>query len=76
MLADEHPEIGALSPQSRGGTSVSILLYVEDADNLTNKRPSRKAESRAAQVPAPPAAAFFMRRMVMQQKGQHAMARA
>ena len=37
MLADEHPEIGALSPQSRGGTSVSILLYVEDADKLTEQ---------------------------------------
>jgi PhnB protein len=37
MLADEHPEMGALSPQSRGGTSVSILLYVEDADKLTEQ---------------------------------------
>jgi len=37
MLADEHPEIGALSPQSRGGTSGSILLYVEDADKLTEQ---------------------------------------
>jgi PhnB protein len=34
MLADEHPEVGALSPKSLGGTAVSILLYVEDVDRL------------------------------------------
>ncbi len=32
MLADEFPEMGAVSPQSLGGAGVSILLYVEDAD--------------------------------------------
>jgi PhnB protein len=32
MLADEHPEIGALSPQSIGGSPVTIHLYVEDVD--------------------------------------------
>src|SRR5260221_9542540 len=32
MLADEHPEMGASSPQSLGGSPVSILLYVEDVD--------------------------------------------
>jgi PhnB protein len=32
MLADEFPEMGARSPQSIGGTPVSILLYVEDVD--------------------------------------------
>jgi PhnB protein len=32
MLADEFPEMGARSPQSLGGSSVSILLYVEDVD--------------------------------------------
>src|SRR6267143_2906809 len=30
MLADESPEIDARSPQSFGGSPVSILLYVED----------------------------------------------
>src|SRR6266404_8321934 len=30
MLADEFPEMGARSPQSLGGSPVSILLYVED----------------------------------------------
>jgi PhnB protein len=32
MLADEHPEIGALSPKTIGGSPVSIHLYVEDVD--------------------------------------------
>ena len=37
MLADEHPEAGAKSPQSLGGAAVSILLYVEDADAVTEQ---------------------------------------
>lgn len=37
MLADEHPEIGAMSPQSLGGTPISMLLYVEDSDAVTNR---------------------------------------
>lgn len=32
MLADEFPDMGFRSPQSLGGTPVSILLYVEDVD--------------------------------------------
>ncbi len=32
MLADEHPEMDARSPQSIGGTPVSIHLYVADVD--------------------------------------------
>jgi PhnB protein len=32
MLAEEHPEIGALSPKTVGGSPVSIHLYVEDVD--------------------------------------------
>lgn len=34
MLADEDPAMGARSPESFGGSPVSILLYVEDADAL------------------------------------------
>ena len=34
MIADEFPEMGARSPQSLGGSSVSIFLYVEDVDAL------------------------------------------
>jgi PhnB protein len=32
MMADEHPQMGANSPQALGGVSSSILLYVEDVD--------------------------------------------
>jgi PhnB protein len=32
MLADEHPEFGALSPASVGGTPVRLHLAVDDAD--------------------------------------------
>jgi len=36
MLADEHPEIGAYSPQHYGGSPVSVLVYVENADETVN----------------------------------------
>lgn len=32
MLADEHPEMDFLGPQTRGGTTVSLLIYTPDAD--------------------------------------------
>jgi PhnB protein len=32
MLADEHPEIGALGPETIGGSPVGLHLYVEDVD--------------------------------------------
>jgi PhnB protein len=34
MIADEHLDMDFLGPQSRGGTTVSLLLYVEDADTI------------------------------------------
>ena len=34
MLADENPEMEALSPQTIGGTPFSIMLYVEDVDAM------------------------------------------
>lgn len=37
MLADEHPDMGALSPERLGGTPVSLLLYVDDADAVVKK---------------------------------------
>jgi PhnB protein len=33
MLADEFPEMGARSPESLGGSPVSMLIYVEDVDS-------------------------------------------
>lgn len=32
MLADEHPEMDFLGPTARGGTPVTVHLYVDDAD--------------------------------------------
>jgi PhnB protein len=32
MLADEFPDMDARGPKAMGGTSVSLLVYVEDAD--------------------------------------------
>jgi PhnB protein len=32
MLADEHPEMGAVGPRTVGGTPVSLHVYVEDVD--------------------------------------------
>jgi PhnB protein len=37
MLADEHPEIQALSPKTVGGSPVSINLYVEDVDRAVER---------------------------------------
>jgi len=37
MLADEHPDFGALSPESIGGSPVSFLVYVEDVDAFSAK---------------------------------------
>ena len=34
MLADEAPEMDALSPSTVGGTPVSLHVYVEDADDV------------------------------------------
>lgn len=37
MLADEHPEMNARSPESFGGSPVMIHLYVEDVDAVFNQ---------------------------------------
>jgi PhnB protein len=45
MLADEHPEIGFLSPRTLGGSPVMIHIYVEDVDAL-----AAQAEAAGAKV--------------------------
>ncbi len=37
MLGDEHPEMGAKSPEAYGGSPVSVLLYVPDVDAMTRQ---------------------------------------
>lgn len=37
MLADEFPDMNARSPESYGGSPVSILLYVNDVDRTVER---------------------------------------
>jgi PhnB protein len=37
MISDEHPEAGALSPKSYGGSPVRTFLYVKDVDSFVGK---------------------------------------
>ncbi|MGH9682691.1 MAG: VOC family protein [Candidatus Acidiferrales bacterium] len=54
MLADEAPEMNARSPQSFGGSPISILLYVEDVDAVFNR-----AVAAGAKVERPVADQFY-----------------
>lgn len=44
MLADENPQAGAKSPETIGGTSSSLHVYVEDVDGTTQKAVSAGAK--------------------------------
>src|SRR5271155_1415669 len=48
MLADEFPEMGYRSPQSLGGSPVSILLYVENVDALFSQAVTTGAKATMA----------------------------
>ena len=37
MLADEFPDMGHLGPKARGGTTVSLPIYVPDVDSAFRK---------------------------------------
>lgn len=37
MISDEYPDLDVLGPQSRGGTTVGIHIYVEDADEVFSR---------------------------------------
>ena len=37
MLADEYPDMGYKGPQTVGGSPVSLMIYVEDADSTFNR---------------------------------------
>jgi PhnB protein len=45
MLADEHPPMGYRGPRSLGGSSVSILLYLDNVDRVFER--AVKAGARA-----------------------------
>jgi PhnB protein len=34
MLADEWPDMGMLGPKARGGSTMSLMIYVEDSDAM------------------------------------------
>ena len=44
MLADEHPDIGAVGPKTVGGSPVSLHVYVEDVDGVFAKAIESGAE--------------------------------
>ncbi|HSE89856.1 MAG TPA: VOC family protein [Candidatus Binatia bacterium] len=44
MLADEYLEVGSRGPESFGGSPVSILLYVEDCDDIFNRALAKGAK--------------------------------
>ena len=48
MLSDEYEEMAFLSPQSRGGTTVHIHLYVKDVDATGRARDRRGREGQPA----------------------------
>jgi PhnB protein len=54
MLADEFPEMNFRSPRAIGGTSVTIHLYVQDADKV-----AKKAVASGAKVLRPVADQFY-----------------
>jgi len=45
MLADEHPAMGYRSPRALGGSSVSILLYLENVDAVFDRALSAGAKA-------------------------------
>ena len=59
MIADEHPDMGARSPQTIGGTPVSVYIYVEDVDAV-----ARQAEAAGAKLLRPVADQFYGDRSV------------
>jgi PhnB protein len=46
MLADEFPDMGALSPKTVGGTPITLYVYVEDVDATFAKALARGATER------------------------------
>jgi PhnB protein len=58
VLSDEYPEMGYVSPKSSGGTSVTLLLYVDNVDDVV-----AKAVQGGATITRPVANQFYGERM-------------
>lgn len=54
MLADEHPEMGYVGPESLGGTTFGLALYVDNVDELF-----QRAVDNGAKVERPVADQFY-----------------
>ncbi len=54
MLADEHPEAGARSPEPVGGSPVTLMLYVDDVDATV-----ARAVAAGARITRPVANQFY-----------------
>ncbi|MDE1876108.1 MAG: VOC family protein [Thaumarchaeota archaeon] len=52
MLNDEYLQMGCMSPQSVGGTTNGIFLYVQNADETYNKAISAGAKSKTPMMDA------------------------
>ncbi|WP_438032377.1 VOC family protein [Sorangium sp. So ce204] len=49
FLSDEYPELGAVSPETLGGSSPAVVVYVEDVDALV-----AQAAAAGATIDRPP----------------------
>jgi len=58
MLADEHPEIGAVGPRTIGGSPVGIMVYLPDVDAAL-----ARAAAAGARVVSPAENKFYGDRM-------------
>jgi PhnB protein len=58
MLADEHPEMGAVGPRTVGGTPVGIMVYLPDVDAAV-----QRAAAAGAKVVSPAENKFYGDRM-------------
>ena len=54
MLADEFPQMNALSPHTVGGSPVLLALYIENVDDVV-----RKAEAEGARIERPVQDQFY-----------------
>ena len=59
FLADEGPDTGMTSPKQLGGTTVSVMIYVNDVDAF-----AKRAEGAGATVLRPVADQFYGERSV------------
>ena len=50
MLADENPKMGAMSPQTAGGISISLHIYTEHVDHVVRESSGNRRQTLAARA--------------------------